>query len=73
MNGNDDRELTAVGRRLAGRRADAESAEADPPLRQTPRRLVWSWMVSDFVIGGIALPILAYLGWASEATSSGWR
>jgi hypothetical protein len=27
--------------------------------------MLWSWVVAEFIIAGIALPILAYLGWAS--------
>lgn len=27
--------------------------------------MLWSWIVAEFIIAGIALPILAYLGWAS--------
>lgn len=29
--------------------------------------LLWSWAVADFVIGGIALPLLAYLGWMARS------
>jgi hypothetical protein len=27
--------------------------------------MLWSWIVGEFIIAGIALPILAYMGWAS--------
>jgi hypothetical protein len=28
--------------------------------------MLWSWIVGEFIIAGIALPVLAYLGWASS-------
>ena len=67
MNGNDDRELTQWAADWQAAEPDADSAEQIRHYVQRRGGLVWSWMVTDFVIGGIALPILAYLGWAAES------
>ena len=67
MTSNDDRDLKEW---TADWQAAAPGAESAEQIRHYVKRrggLIWSWAISDFVIGGIALPILAYLGWAAEA------
>ena len=50
---------------LAGRAVRRGIGGADPALRQAAHRILWSFAVADFVIGGIALPVLVYLGIAT--------
>jgi hypothetical protein len=67
MNGKEDRELTQWADDWQAGEHDVGSADEIRHYVQRRGGLVWSWMVTDFVIGGIALPILAYLGWATES------
>lgn len=51
----------------AGAPQDAASAERIRHYVAKRGGLMWSYLVADFVIGGIALPVLAYLGWAAQS------
>jgi len=49
--------------------AGHEQAPPDEALRHFTRRrgnFLVAWMISEFVIGGVALPLLAYMGWAAS-------
>jgi hypothetical protein len=67
MNANDDRELSEWAADWQAAEPDLESSEQIRHYVKRHGRLVRSWMVTDFVIGIIALPILAYLGWVTES------
>lgn len=64
----DDRDFTEWSRQWqAG--VPQEAATAEQIRHYVKRRggLLWSLAVADFVIGGIALPLLAYFAWMAEA------
>ena len=65
MTSNNDRELKEWA---ADWQAAAPSRESTEQIRHYVKRrsrLIRSWAVTDFVIGGIALPILAYMAWTT--------
>jgi hypothetical protein len=67
MSAEHDRELQQwASDWQAGAERDISTEEQ---IRQYVKRrsgLLWSWAVADFVIGVIALPVLAYLGWMAR-------
>jgi len=50
----------------------ASSAEAIRLYAQGRNRFMWTWIVIEFVIGGIALPVLGYLGWIAPDLIGRW-
>ena len=67
MSVNDDLELKKWAADWQAAEPNVESAEQISHYVKKRTGLIWSFMVADFVIGGIALPILAYVGWMSES------
>lgn len=71
--------MTGNDRELKEWAADWQAAEPSPESAEQIRhyvkrrsRLLWSWAVADFVIGGIALPILAYMGLTTTVEVERW-
>ncbi len=48
------------------------SAEAIRLYAQGRNRFMWTWVVLELTIGGIALPILGYLGWMASDAVERW-
>lgn len=67
MSVNDDLELKKWAADWQAAEPTVESAEQISHYVKKRTGLIWSFLVTDFVIGGIALPILAYVGWMSES------
>jgi hypothetical protein len=67
MTGNDDLELKKWTADWQAAPPDAESAEQIRHYVKKRGGFIFSMMVADFVIGGIALPVLAYIGIMSES------
>jgi hypothetical protein len=67
MNTNDDLELKKWAADWQAAPYDIESAEQIRHYVKGRTGFFWSLAVADFVIGGIALPVLVYLGWATDS------
>lgn len=67
MTPNDDLELRKWAADWQAAEPNVESAEQIRHYVKKRTGLIWSFLVADFVIGGIALPILAYLAAMSES------
>ena len=66
MTSNDNRDLREW---TADWQAAGPSADSAEQIRHYVKRRggsIRSWAVSEFVIGGVGLPILAYMGWAAR-------
>ena len=48
------------------------SADAIRLYAEGRRGFMWSWVLSEFAVGGIALPILAYRGWMTTDQIERW-
>jgi len=71
MTSDDDRDLKQW---TADWQAAPESVESAEQIRHYVKQragFLWSWAVADFVIAGIALPVLVYLGVYSEQAAEG--
>jgi hypothetical protein len=66
MTPNDDRDLKEWSADWQAAPYDSESAEQIRHYVKQRTGLFWSLAVADFVIGGIALPVLLYLGVYTE-------
>lgn len=68
MSGHDDREFQQWTRDWQ-EGAPRHEATAEEIRHYVAKRtgLLWSILAADFVIGGLALPVLAYLAWVSDA------
>jgi hypothetical protein len=64
---NDDPELKQWAADWQAAEPDTESAEQIRAYVKRRDSQIWSWVVGEFVIAGVALPVLAYLGWMSES------
>ena len=51
---------------------EASSAEAIRLYAQGRGRFMWSWLLSELTVGGIALPVLAYTGWMATDQIERW-
>jgi hypothetical protein len=67
MTSNDDRDLEQWAADWQAAPADIESAEQIRHYVKKRTGLLFSFVVADFVITGIALPVLAYIGLTSES------
>jgi hypothetical protein len=67
MTPNDDRDLKKWAADWQAAPYDVETAEQIRHYVKKRGGLIWSFMVADFVIGGIALPVLIAIGWLSES------
>lgn len=64
---NDDLELKKWAADWQAAPPDIESAERIRHYVKRRGALLWWWFIIDFVVAGVALPILFYLGWMAEA------
>jgi hypothetical protein len=48
------------------------SAEAIRLYTQGRSRFMWKWVLAELSVGVVALPILAYMGWAATDTVERW-
>jgi hypothetical protein len=67
MTANDDRDLKQWAADWQAAPYDAESAEQIRHYVKGRTGLFWSFAVADFVIAGLALPVLVYLGVATNS------
>ncbi len=51
---------------------EAHSAEAIRLYAQGRGRFMWTWILAEFTVAGIALPVLAYLGWMATDAVERW-
>ena len=65
MNANDDRELREWAADWQAGNGDADATGAIQGYVRRRGSFLAAWMITDVVIGGIALPVLAYLGWVA--------
>ena len=67
MNAEHDRELQQWARDWqAGGERDSTTEEQIRHYVKQRGGLIWTWAVADFVIAGVALPLLAYFGWMAR-------
>jgi hypothetical protein len=64
---NDDRELKQWEADWQAAPSDSASAEQIRRYVSRRSRTLWSFAVMDLVVGGVALPILLYIGWTTES------
>lgn len=65
MTSNNDRDLKEWAADWQAAQPSQESTEQIHHYVKRRSGLIFSWAVAEFVIGGIALPILAYIAWAT--------
>lgn len=51
---------------------EEDSAEAIRLYAQGRGRFMWTWILGEFAVGGVALPVLAYMGWMATEVVERW-
>jgi hypothetical protein len=67
MTSNNDLDLKQLADDWQSSPYDVESAEQIRRYVSQRTGLLWSFAVADFVVGGVALPVLVYLGWVTKS------
>jgi len=51
---------------------EEDSAEAIRLYAQGRGRFMWTWILGEFAVAGVALPLLAYMGWMATDLVERW-